>query len=126
MRGQHPETDPVRALREWVKAADLRAGDALFQRIGRRAARVIDRPLSPQSIGEVVTERAHAAGLDDLNITGHSLRAGHATQASNAGVPALRIGRTTRHAASRRWPGTWDRLRCWLTAPAVSSGYGAH
>ena len=61
VRGQHPETDPVRALREWVKAADLRAGGALFQRIGRRAARVIDRPLSPQSIGEVVTERAHAA-----------------------------------------------------------------
>ena len=39
-----------------------------------------------------------AAGLVDLAISGHSLRAGHATTAAESGVDAARIARTTRHA----------------------------
>ncbi len=98
VRGQHPDTDPVKAVRDWTKAADLTAGDALFQRIGRGSNRVMDRRLSGQSVGAIIRDRARAAGLDDLNVSGHSLRAGHATQAAEAGVAALRIARTTRHA----------------------------
>lgn len=97
-RGHHAETDPVRALREWVKAAGLEGSDPLFQRIGGRAARVMDQPLSAQSVGTIIRQRACDAGLEDLPVSGHSLRAGHATQAAEAGVAALRIARTTRHA----------------------------
>lgn len=98
VRGQHPETDPVRALRTWITAAGITGTDPLFQRIGRQASRVMDRPMSGQSIATVLVERAAAAGLDDLPISGRSLRGGHATQAAEAGVAALRIARTTRHA----------------------------
>jgi integrase len=38
-----------------------------------------------------------AAGLDATRITGHSLRAGHATTAARAGVPLERIAAQTRH-----------------------------
>jgi integrase len=48
-------------------------------------------------ISRMVRERARAAGLDDPRITGHSLRAGHATTAARAGVPIARIAAQTRH-----------------------------
>lgn len=98
VRGQHSETDPVSALREWLRAADVSGEDALFQRIAPGARKAMGRGMSGQSIATVLTARANAAGLDDLPISGHSLRAGHATQASEAGVAATRIARTTRHA----------------------------
>ena len=41
--------------------------------------------------------RARAAGLEATRITGHSLRAGHATEAARAGVPLDRIAAQTRH-----------------------------
>ena len=41
--------------------------------------------------------RARAAGLEAARITGHSLRAGHATEAALAGVPLDRIAAQTRH-----------------------------
>jgi integrase len=41
--------------------------------------------------------RAEAVGLDGTRITGHSLRAGHATTAALAGVPLNRIAAQTRH-----------------------------
>ena len=43
-------------------------------------------------------ERAAAAGLDPMGYSGHSLRAGLATSAAQAGVPAWRIKAQTRHA----------------------------
>ncbi|WP_024285342.1 tyrosine-type recombinase/integrase [Cellulomonas sp. KRMCY2] len=98
-RGQHPETDPVGALRAWIAAASIEGADPLFQRIGRRATKVMDQGLSGAAISEILIERARAAGLEDeaLHVTGHSLRAGHATQAAEAKVDVVRLARTTRH-----------------------------
>jgi integrase len=45
----------------------------------------------------MLRERAQAAGLDDPRITGHTLRAGHATAAASAGVPIDWIAARTRH-----------------------------
>lgn len=52
-------------------------------------------PISPVAVADIVHERAEAAGLPAERITGHSLRAGHATTAARAGLD--RIAAQTRH-----------------------------
>ena len=48
-------------------------------------------------MSNIVKERAAAAGLSGDRISGHSLRAGHATSAALAGVTVERIAAQTRH-----------------------------
>lgn len=97
LRGEHAETDPVTAVRAWVKAAGISGDDPLFQPIAWSDRAVLDRGMSGAAIAAVIKERARAAGFEDLGVSGHSLRAGHATQAAENGVPATKIQRTTRH-----------------------------
>lgn len=97
VRGQHPETDPVSAVYEWVKAAGLKPSDPLFMPVSWSDIRPTFRRMDPRSISRVIAARSEASGLSDLNISGHSLRAGHATTATERGVPATRLARTTRH-----------------------------
>ncbi|NTW39975.1 MAG: tyrosine-type recombinase/integrase [Cellulomonadaceae bacterium] len=96
----HGITDPVAAVRAWVAAAGIDdPAEPIFVRIAwsdRRALR--GHPLSGEAVQAVLLTRAREAGIDDLDLTGHSLRAGHATIAAEAGVPADRLARTTRHA----------------------------
>ncbi|NCT91950.1 tyrosine-type recombinase/integrase [Cellulomonas sp. APG4] len=107
--GHDPQTDPVLALRRWIRAAGISGEDFLFQRIAPGAEWVtiptgVEEDGTPkvnrmtgQAIAEILTARAKAAGLDDIGITGHSLRRGHATAAGEAGVDPVRLARTTRH-----------------------------
>lgn len=44
-----------------------------------------------RTISDVVRSRAAAAGLGDLGVSGHSLRAGHATTSAVNGAPIDRI-----------------------------------
>ena len=67
----------------------------MFTRIW--ASRVSLRPLSGHVVARMLRARAEAVGLDGTRITGHSLRAGHATTAALAGVPLNRIAAQTRH-----------------------------
>ena len=64
-----------------------------------RHGRVHEGRLSGEGVLLVVKERTAAAGLDPAQYTGHSLRAGLATSASQAGVPTWRIRAQTRHAS---------------------------
>lgn len=97
-RGQHPETDPVTAVRAWITAAGLQPEDPLFSLVARSDLRAVPRRLDGKQVNRILTARAADAGLADLQISGHSLRAGHATTAAEHGVPADRLARTTRHA----------------------------
>jgi integrase len=45
----------------------------------------------------MVAARARAAGLEELAVSGHSLRAGHATTAALNGIAVDRIAAQTRH-----------------------------
>ena len=47
--------------------------------------------------------RAQAVGLDDLPISGHSLRAGHATTAAANGAGIGRIAAQARHRDLKTW-----------------------
>lgn len=72
-RGKHPNTDPIAALQHWLRLRGTTPGP-VFKAHAKR-------------VGLPNTER----------ITGHSLRAGHATAAHRAGVPIARIAAQTRH-----------------------------
>ena len=93
--GYQTATDPIRALRAWL---DLRpAGPGpLFTRVP--AARpIMSEGVGPRTISDLVRNRAAGAGLGDLGVSGHSLRAGHATTAAGNGAPLDRIAAQTRH-----------------------------
>ena len=71
---------------------------AVFRPVNRHG-RIHDTRLSGEAIALVVRERVAAAGLDPAQYSGHSLRAGLATSAAQAGVPTWRIRAQTRHAS---------------------------
>jgi integrase len=98
----------VRALERWLShrlaAEDARfstdatgRGLPLFTAISK-ARRVLGRRLSDQSVNLVLKQAASAAGLSDPGrFSGHSLRAGLATQAAEDGADLAAIMRQTRH-----------------------------
>jgi len=95
MYGQHPETCPVRALRAWIKASDIDRGP-IFRKVDRWG-HVGARGLCDKSVVLIVKRQAAAAGLDATRFAGHSLRAGFATAAANAGFDERKIMAQTGH-----------------------------
>lgn len=96
--GEHKETCPVTALDAWLNVLGADEGPVFCRITRHNTAPITIRGLSEESINEIVQSRAEQAGLGGRRISGHSLRAGHATSVSEAGVDAARIARTTRHA----------------------------
>jgi integrase len=88
---------PVLALETWLAASGIGEG-AIFRPVDRHE-RIHNTRLSSEAVSLVVRERIAAAGLDATGYSGHSLRAGLATSAAQAGVPAWRIKAQTRHAS---------------------------
>ena len=93
--GRNPETCPVAALRRWLKLSGISNG-AIFRGLDRHNNIVSER-LSKRSVGEVIKRAAKAAGLDPSRYSGHSLRSGHCTQSSRAGVAEHIIAQQTGH-----------------------------
>lgn len=97
LRGKMKGSDPVFAVREWISASAIGEKSPLFQRIAWSDRRATGQAITGDTINHILQERSVAAGLADLQLTGHSLRAGHATTAAENGVPSDRLARTTRH-----------------------------
>ena len=93
--GSDPLTCPVRAVRAWVKAAELVSGP-LFRAVDQFGM-VSDRALSPDSVAWIVKRAAGRVGLKAIEYAGHSLRAGLATQAAMNGAGELAIMKQTGH-----------------------------
>jgi integrase len=55
--------------------------------------------LSGEAVSLIVRQRLAAAGIDPSGYSGHSLRAGLATSAAEAGVPTWKIRTQTGHAS---------------------------
>jgi integrase len=101
--GTHPETDPIRALAVWrtLRAASTGGGRAtargpVFTQI-LACGNATDRPVSATGLSHALQRRAEAVDLGHLPISGHSLRAGHATTAATNGADLDRIAAQTRH-----------------------------
>ena len=102
--GRHPETCPVRRLRAWLDWAGIDAGP-IFRTVTRHGA-VLPRRLTDRAVALAVRRAAARAGLDPARYAGHSLRAGLATAAAQAGAEERDIMRQTRHqsvAVARRY-----------------------
>jgi integrase len=94
-RGQRRQTDPIRALDAWLRIRPAGKG-ALFTRVYRSGTGTTER-IGPRAVSRLVQARANGAGFDGIPVTGHSLRAGHATTAAVNDAPIDRIAAQTRH-----------------------------
>ena len=65
-----------------------------------RAGRVTGEKLSDRAVARLVKQAALDAGLDAERYSGHSLRAGLATAAGDAGAGLAELMRQTRHRSS--------------------------
>ena len=72
------------ALAQWLNAASIRNGP-VFR--GLTPKGVSAQRLTDGSIAQLVKVAAEDAGIDPTNVSGHSLRAGHVTEARSQGVP---------------------------------------
>ncbi len=93
--GSKPATCPVRAVRAWLAAAQVMEGP-VFRGVDRHGHLRRTR-LSDKTVARVVKNAAAAAGLDPARYAGHSLRAGLATAAAQAGVAERVIMAQTGH-----------------------------
>jgi len=98
--GSNPKTCPVRAWKAWREAADLDDPDGPALRRIDRHGRLLGA-LSGQAVGDIVTRVAERAGVE-VRLTGHSARAGLATEARRAGKDAKAISATTGHVPGSR------------------------
>jgi integrase len=88
---------PVSAVTDWLTRSGTTAG-AIFRPINRHSQLQPGR-LSGDAVSDVIRERLVAARIDPAGYSGHSLRAGFATSAAQAGVPTMKIRRQTGHAS---------------------------
>src|SRR5262245_34070285 len=86
---------PVLALDAWLTISGITEG-TIFRPIDRHG-HIEGSRLSGEAVSIVVRARVTAAGLDPTGYSGHSLRAGFATSAAQAGIQAWRIKAQTRH-----------------------------
>ena len=87
----------VLALDHWLAVSGIEAGP-VFRPVDRHG-RVASARLSGEAVSLTVKERVAAAGTDPTDFSGHSLRAGFATSAVQAGVSMLKIRSQTGHAS---------------------------
>ncbi|MDH7602584.1 MAG: site-specific integrase [Armatimonadota bacterium] len=93
--GKSPDTCPVNALRHWLEVSEISEG-AIFRGLDRHG-NFVSKRLSIRSVGNIIKRAVKAAGLDPEKYSGHSLRSGHCTQASRAGVAEHVIAQQTGH-----------------------------
>ena len=92
--GSDPATCPVRALRAWLDAFRVAEGPLL--RAVDRHGRLGEGRMSGQAVAEVIKRAAVSIGQDPARYGGHSLRAGMATAAAQAGATEAAIQRQGR------------------------------
>jgi integrase len=87
--------DPVENLRVWLLGAGIKDGP-LFRRVDRHG-NVGKHALTGESIAQVWKAAAKRAGLDPVEIAGHSARRGFITAAYNAELAEADIMQHTGH-----------------------------
>jgi integrase len=91
VRGNNPDVCPVNALEQWIKAANLNPDDPLFVSVGRYGHLKGKNRINGQAIALMIKSSVKLIGLNPDDYSGHSLRAGGATQSSELGAPDYAI-----------------------------------
>jgi len=86
---------PVKAISAWLEQAAI-TGGPVFRMINK-GGRIGKKPLSDQSVAQIVKRYTSRIGLNSTHYAGHSLRAGLITSAAQAGVSGWMIRQTTGH-----------------------------
>jgi integrase len=86
---------PVAALEEWLHLSGI-ADEPIFRPI-TKARRAAERRISAEAVARIIKTRTQAVGCDPNRYSGHSLRAGFATEAARLGVAKWRIKAQTGH-----------------------------
>nr|WP_295981175.1 site-specific integrase [uncultured Agrobacterium sp.] len=86
---------PVTALKAWLELAERREGP-IFVFIDKHG-NLSSWRISGEAVSHVVKTRIAAAGYDPALFSGHSLRAGFATSAAQAGASTYKIRQVTGH-----------------------------
>ena len=100
--GSDPITCPVRVLRSWLAwmAQEARrrppvAPSALFPALSPSGG--LGAALGGRAVAQMIKRAAERVGVDPATVSGHSLRAGFATQAAMSGAAERAIARQTGH-----------------------------
>ena len=98
-RAEDPERCPVIALASWLKAARAAGmpidSGPLFRDV--RTAGDPAKRMHPETISKIIRRSVAKVGLESRRYSGHSLRAGFATEAASRGQSLVQIKRQTRH-----------------------------
>lgn len=86
---------PVAAVKEWVDFAGITTG-AIFPTVDKHG-HIARCRISGEAVSHVLKSRLADAGYDPSPFSGHSLRAGFATSAAQAGASTYKIRQTTGH-----------------------------
>ena len=123
MSGADEATCPVRALRAWLKLAEIADGP-VFRRV-THAGTVGSRRLHPDAVRQILRRRAAAAGVNGTlmePITPHGMRAGFVTTAYKNGVPDEEIMGHTRHRSLTTMRGYVRRAKLGKASPSGKLG----
>jgi integrase len=88
---------PVAAVEAWLTVSAIDTGP-MFRPITRHG-HLAETALTGDAVSVLLRERLAAAGINPEGYSGHSLRAGFATSAAQAGVSTLKIRAQTGHAS---------------------------
>jgi integrase len=86
---------PIGALEEWLRVSGI-GGGPLFRPVAK-SGRATERRISAEAVARILKKRTRAIGCDPNRYSGHSLRAGFATEAARLGVPKWLIKAQTGH-----------------------------
>lgn len=93
--GENPLTCPVKAILHWLDAAQISEG-AVFRKVNRHGE-IEGKRLSDASVALIVKRAFKMIGKKPQRFSGHSLRAGLATQAAMMGATERSIQNQTGH-----------------------------
>jgi integrase len=92
-RGHHIR--PVETLQAWLTAAGITEGP-VFRQV-TQTGRVSEVALGDDGYVKAIKKRARQAGLDPAGFSGHSMRAGFLTSASEHGASTFKMQEVSRH-----------------------------
>ena len=86
---------PVNSYKKWLQFSDIRSGK-IFRQIDT-SNRIYHDDLSDKSISLIINNWATKAMISDDKLSGHSFRAGFATELAKMGASETEIMKTTQH-----------------------------